>query len=191
MSRARSHWRPDYNNRMRKPTIALLSAILLAVTLIGAGPSAPPPAIDVYFSPKGGCTEAIVKEIGQAKRELKLQAYSFTSSPIAQAIAQAQDRGVKVTVMLDDSQRTEKYTGATYLQNHQVPVLIDAKHAIAHNKIILIDGATVITGSFNFTKAAEESNAENLLVIRDPRLAEKYLANFAEHLKHAEAYAKK
>lgn len=176
---------------MRKPTIALLSAILLAVTLIGAGPSAPPPAIDVYFSPKGGCTEAIVKEIGQAKRELKLQAYSFTSSPIAQAIAQAQDRGVKVTVMLDDSQRTEKYTGATYLQNHQVPVLIDAKHAIAHNKIILIDGATVITGSFNFTKAAEESNAENLLVIRDPRLAEKYLANFAEHLKHAEAYAKK
>jgi phosphatidylserine/phosphatidylglycerophosphate/cardiolipin synthase-like enzyme len=67
-------------------------------------------------------------------------------------------------------------------------VRIDAKHAIAHNMIMVIDGETVITGSFNFTKAAEEHNAENLLVIRDQGLAEKYTANWKAHAEHSEAY---
>ncbi len=68
-------------------------------------------------------------------------------------------------------------------------VLIDDDHAIAHNKVILIDETTVITGSFNFSRVAEESSAENLLVIRGkPALGRAYRANFAEHRKHAEAY---
>jgi phosphatidylserine/phosphatidylglycerophosphate/cardiolipin synthase-like enzyme len=54
-------------------------------------------------------------------------------------------------VILDKSQWTEKYSGATYLANHKIPVLIDDKHAIAHNKVMIIDDNTVITGSFNFT----------------------------------------
>ena len=54
---------------------------------------------------------------------------------------------------------------------------------------MVIDGETVITGSFNFTKAAEESNAENLLVIQDPVLAAKYLANWSAHAEHSESYA--
>jgi len=65
---------------------------------------------------------------------------------------------------------------------------IDAKHAIAHNKVMIIDGEAVITGSFNFTKAAEESNAENLLVIRDKKLAERYIKNWQEHERHSEVY---
>jgi len=118
-----------------------------------------------------------------------VQAYSFTSADIAKAIADAYERGVKVTVVLDKSQKTEKYTGATYLANHHVPVFIDSKHAIAHNKIIIIDGATVLTGSFNFTKAAEEKNAENLLIIRNhPDIASSYLNNFADHLQHSDPY---
>jgi len=71
----------------------------------------------------------------------------------------------------------------------QYPITkIDAQHAIAHNKVIIIDGETVITGSFNFTKAAEEKNAENLLVIRDKKLAELYIKNWQEHEKHSEVY---
>ena len=69
-----------------------------------------------------------------------------------------------------------------------IPTFIDSKHAIAHNKVMLIDDREVLSGSFNFTKAAEESNAENLLVIDDSALAAKYLANWQEHLKHSEAY---
>jgi phosphatidylserine/phosphatidylglycerophosphate/cardiolipin synthase-like enzyme len=67
-------------------------------------------------------------------------------------------------------------------------VKIDAQQAIANNKVMIIDGETVITGSFNFTKAAEESNAENLLVIRDRKLAERYIKNWQEHERHSEAY---
>lgn len=70
-------------------------------------------------------------------------------------------------MVLDNNQRTESYTPATFLHNRGVPVFIDSRHAIQHNKVILIHGETVITGSFNFSKAAEERNPENVLVIRD------------------------
>jgi phosphatidylserine/phosphatidylglycerophosphate/cardiolipin synthase-like enzyme len=72
-----------------------------------------------------------------------------------------------VQAVLDESNNTAKYSAATFLLHAGIPTFIDAKHAIAHNKIIIIDGRTVITGSFNFTKAAEERNAENLLILRD------------------------
>ena len=147
------------------------------------------PPIQVFFSPKGGCTEAVVKELNAAKETVLVQAYSFTSTPIAKALLEAHKRKVKVQVIVDKSQRTEKYSDADFLVNVGIPVQIDAKHAIAHNKIIIIDSSTVITGSFNFTKAAEEHNAENLLVIRSPELAVKYIANWKVHSDHSDPYA--
>jgi phosphatidylserine/phosphatidylglycerophosphate/cardiolipin synthase-like enzyme len=135
------------------------------------------PPIEVYFSPKGGCTEAVVRELNAAKTSVLVQAYSFTSASIAKALLESHKRGVKLQVIVDKSQRTEKYSEADFLVNVGIPVQIDAKHAIAHNKIMVIDGQVVVTGSFNFTKNAEENNAENLLVIRSPELAAKYAAN--------------
>jgi phosphatidylserine/phosphatidylglycerophosphate/cardiolipin synthase-like enzyme len=152
-------------------------------------PAIATPRVRVLFSPGGGCTEAIVEALGKAKASVDVQAYSFTSAPIAEAVAKAFARGVKVRVVLDKSQRSERYTSATYLVNHNVPTWIDTKHAIAHNKIILVDGKTIFTGSFNFTKSAEQSNAENLLIIEgDAKLYAEYLANFEEHLGHSERY---
>lgn len=142
----------------------------------------------VYFSPRGGAQQAIVDVIGQAKESVLVQAYSFTSSPIAKALLEAHKRGVLVKVILDKSQRTAKYSGATFLKNVGIPVWIDAKHAIAHNKVMVLDGQTVITGSFNFTKAAEEKNAENLLIIRDQGLARLYTQNWERHREHSEEY---
>lgn len=156
--------------------------------------AATPPAavqdnITVYFSPDGGCTEAIVNEIAGAKTSLDIQAYSFTSTPIAKAVHEAKDRGVKVRVILDKSQATAQYSSATYLFNANVPVWIDDKHAIAHNKIMLIDGRTIITGSFNFTKAAEEDNGENVLIIKNKgTLNRAYAENFTKHLAHSKPY---
>jgi phosphatidylserine/phosphatidylglycerophosphate/cardiolipin synthase-like enzyme len=151
------------------------------------GPRTLPP-IEVRFSPKGGCTDAIVRELNAAKATILVQAYSFTSAPIAKAIIDAHKRGVKVQVILDRSQRTEKYSSADSVQHAGIPLWIDAQHAIAHNKVMVIDGATVITGSFNFTKSAEESNAENMLVIRSPELAVQYAANWKAHAEHSEPY---
>lgn len=139
--------------------------------------------------PHGGATEAVVHELGNAKEEILVQAYSFTSTPIAKALVDAHKRGVKVTVVLDRSQRLQKYSSADFVNNAGIPTFIDAKHAIAHNKIMIIDGVALITGSINFTKAAEEKNAENLLVLKgDPGLVKKYLENFQEHLEHSERY---
>jgi len=83
-------------------------------------------------------------------------------------------------------------SSATFVANAGIPVFIDDKHRIAHNKIILIDEATIITGSFNFTKAAEEKNAKNLLIIEGkPKLMAAYLRNFKEHREHSHEYERK
>jgi phosphatidylserine/phosphatidylglycerophosphate/cardiolipin synthase-like enzyme len=142
------------------------------------------------FQPKGGCTDAIISEIEQAKTGILVQAYSFTSASIAKALVSAHKKGVKVLAILDKSQRSGKYTSATFLMNAGIPTLIDAKHAIAHNKIMIIDKGTVITGSFNFTKAAEEKNAENVLIIKDKALAKVYLDNWQNHREHSEPYGR-
>jgi len=171
--------------------LSLLASTLFATLPAYAEDHGPfhPASVDVYFSPKGGATEACVDAIAAAKKTIHVQAYSFTSAPIAAALVAAKKRGVTVAVILDKSQKTANYSEADFVAHAGIATFIDAKHAIAHNKIIIIDGAVVITGSFNFTKAAESSNAENLLVIRDPKMAARYLTNWAEHKAHSESYA--
>ena len=170
------------------------AAALMVLVLLVCGPAARALDVDighapveVYFSPNDGATEAIVREIDRARSEILVQAYSFTSAPIAKALLKANRRGVKVQAILDKSQKTQKYSSASFLTNSGIPTYIDDKHAIAHNKIIIIDRAVVITGSFNFTKAAEEKNAENLLIIRSKELAKPYLENWQRHREHSAA----
>ena len=142
----------------------------------------------VYFSPMGGCTDAIVQEISQAKQEILVQAYSFTSKDIAKALVAAHKRGVRTVIILDKSNQSKRYSAADFTFNMGIPTYIAAKHATAHNKVMIIDKETVITGSFNFTKAAEERNAENLLILRSKELAERYIANWEKHKQHSQEY---
>lgn len=142
----------------------------------------------VYFSPNGGAQQAIVNTIGQARQSVLVQAYGFTNAAIAKALVDAKGRGVRVEAVLDKSNVTGQYSGVTFLKNAGILVWIDSAHAIAHNKVMVIDGATVITGSFNFTKAAEEKNAENVLIIRDQGLARLYMENWERHREHSEGY---
>jgi len=171
-----------------KTAFSLWTILLFAV---GCGPpSTVPQGIQVYFSPHGGATEAVVNALDNATNSVFVQAYSFTSAAIAKALVDAHRRGVRVSVILDGSQRTEKYSEADFIQHSEIPTFIDAQHAIAHNKIIIIDSYLILTGSFNFTKAAEEKNAENLLVINDPLLAKQYLDNWHAHETHSQPYAR-
>jgi len=146
--------------------------------------------VDVYFSPKGGAAEAIIREIDHARKDIFIQAYSFTSAPIAKALVNAHKRGVRVEVLLDKSQRTSKYSSSDFFAHAGIPTFIDSSHAIAHSKIMIIDGSTLITGSFNFTRAAEEKNAENLLIFKGNKpLADRYIENFDEHMEHSQRYS--
>ena len=168
----------------------VLSLLALAALACGCEfKTGPLPPVDVYFSPNGGATEAVVRALDAAQKTVFVQAYSFTSKGIAKALQRAQRRGVVVHVILDKSILSDRYSEGDFLAHAGISVLIDAEHEIAHNKIMIIDGETVITGSFNFTRQAEEHNAENLLVIHDRGLAERYLANWRAHEAHSEPYA--
>ena len=176
---------------LRRFFIALGGLLILGSPLFVSVPcqaAEPLTASHVYFSPKGGCTKAIVDAIGQAKQSILVQAYSFTSYPIAQALIDAQKRGVKVEAIVDGKQIHEKKTKLGLVAKGGVITYLDKAHAIAHNKVMIIDGKTVITGSFNFTNAAEEHNAENLLILDDATLAAEYTNNWRMHQKHSEQY---
>ncbi len=171
---------------MLKKAIILIAIVFLPLATCQAAdvPTAP----HVYFSPKGGCTKAITDAIGQTKQSILVQAYSFTSYPIAEALIDAQKRGVKVEAIVDGKQIHEKKTKLGLVAKGGVITYLDKAHAIAHNKVMIIDGKTVITGSFNFTNAAEEHNAENLLILDDVALAAEYTSNWQMHQKHSELY---
>ena len=115
-------------------------------------------------------------------------AYSFTARPITEALVDASRRGVRVEIILDHSNEKEPYTDLPLLLEKGLKPLIDDKHAIAHNKVMVIDGRTIVTGSFNFTHQAELENAENMMILKGhPELIEQYRGNFEEHKAHARA----
>ncbi len=146
----------------------------------------PPPSLMVYFSPRGGCSKAIVAEIEAARREILVLAYSFTYDPIVDALVAAHKRKVKVKIILDKENEAATYSDMVRIMNFGVPTLIDSSHAIAHNKVIIIDRKVVVTGSYNFTQQAEMNNAENLLVIKhNPPVVNRYVRNFEEHENHS------
>ena len=164
--------------------VSLLVFLLLAVPATAG-------SFQVCFTPGEDCTGAIVAEIAAARQSVKVQAYGFTSPEIVGALIQARRRGVDVKVILDKGAlgQEREETAAETLAAVGVPVLVDGAHAIAHNKVILIDGTTVLTGSFNFTAAAQNRNAENLLIVRDEALAGQYAANWTRHAGHSVPFA--
>jgi phosphatidylserine/phosphatidylglycerophosphate/cardiolipin synthase-like enzyme len=189
---------PDYIRKGRRALRATKLVLICSVFFIISAAFSPTYSTDlvlnnahtkVLFSPNGGCTDAIVAEIDKAQSEILIQAYSFTSTSIAKSLLEAHKRDVGVQVILDKSQRTANYSSATFLANSQIPTFIDDAHAIAHNKVMVIDSQTVITGSFNFTKAAEEKNAENLIIVKSEELAKIYRENWLKHREHSEEYA--
>ncbi len=97
-----------------------------------------------------------MKEIRKAQTSILVQAYSFTSATIAQALVEAQKHGVKIEVILDKSNVTDKYSAAVFLLHAGIPTKIDAAHAIAHNKVIILDGETV--RNFGLTRVTVAEN---------------------------------
>ncbi|HEY2587943.1 MAG TPA: phospholipase D family protein [Tepidisphaeraceae bacterium] len=142
-----------------------------------------------FFSPRGGCTTAVVAEVAAAQHSIELQGYSFTSEPIATALIQARRRGVDVRLLLDAAATGDDRRQAIRAREAGASVYLDGKHGLAHNKVILIDHRTLITGSFDFTAEAEDQNAENVLILHDqPKLQSAYEENFQAHWAHGERF---
>jgi phosphatidylserine/phosphatidylglycerophosphate/cardiolipin synthase-like enzyme len=144
----------------------------------------------VYFSPNGGAAHAILKAIRSAQHTILVQAYLLYSMRLAGALVSAHQRGVEVHVILDAKAQTydPPVPAVARLVGAGIAVSLDDHHEWAHDKVMIVDGAIVITGSYNWTLAAEHKNGENLLVIQDPRLATVYAENWQHHAKHSFRY---
>ncbi len=149
-------------------------------------------AVSTCFTPAQPCAESIVTRINEARSEIRVQAYGFTSPPILSALASAKERGLDVAVILDKSNdrsgEKSRYSGATFVAHAGIPMFIDYQPAIAHNKIIIIDHHLVITGSYNFTRSAERRNAENVTFIDSTEVASRFFSNWNARRAVSRAY---
>jgi len=165
---------------MRKRRLATLSLIF---ALLFAARFALPQEIEVFFSPENGCEERICKEIEGAKKSIDVMMYYFTSRKIANALVKAQKRDVSVRAILDSAQRELKYSRWRQLRKAGIPVRFFKAEGLFHHKVAIIDKKIVLSGSFNWTTAAEKKNRENLIIIADEKLATRFAEYFEKLFK--------
>lgn len=140
---------------------------------------------DVEFSPNGGGESLVVRAVNSAQHQILVQAYNFTDPAILQALYDAKTkRSVDVRFILDKSNEEARYANLIKpFLAAGVPVATDYTVAIAHNKVMVIDGTDVITGSFNFTTSAQKRNAENVVWFTHcPAMAGPYIQNWQNRL---------
>jgi phosphatidylserine/phosphatidylglycerophosphate/cardiolipin synthase-like enzyme len=148
--------------------------------------------VQYAFSSQDHIDVMIIAAIDAAQHQVLMQAYSLTHRRIADALVRARNRGLEVAVIADREQARAYPSILRELARAGVPLLLDAQHAASHNKVIIIDtgyaNCAVITGSFNFTYAAQHRNAENALILRgNPPLCDAYFNNWRRHQLHARA----
>jgi len=133
--------------------------------------------LGVYFSPNGGCEEQVINWINRANHTIYVMIYSFTLDSIGDALIEAHNRGVEVLVVFEERQ-ISKYSEYWRLKEAGIPVRNDTNPYLMHNKVMVVDGLIVLTGSFNWSRSAEERNDENLIVIRSEYIASLYTEVF-------------
>jgi phosphatidylserine/phosphatidylglycerophosphate/cardiolipin synthase-like enzyme len=166
-------------------------AAAIVIVLLTCAPATAEMVVQACFSPRGMCAGHLLREIRQARKELLVAVYAFTSDELAGALAQAKKRGVAVQVVLDREfdARSEKSKGK-FLEGQKIPVrrvsglkpnTPEKDAGLMHQKFAVIDRKNVFTGSYNWTHSAESFNDENLLLFRDAgALAEEYRKIFLE-----------
>jgi phosphatidylserine/phosphatidylglycerophosphate/cardiolipin synthase-like enzyme len=165
---------------MKKVVAKIIVLLLLAFFAAGSSVHAAEPA--------NGNISAVVKEINKAKSAILVQAYSLTDKDIADALADAHKRGVRVQIILDKSSRDQKTSVDGYTRNAGIPTYLDPKHDIPGDRTFIIDRQIVITDSFNFTAAAGEKGTGNLLILNSYELAKMYIDNWNKHRSHSGEY---
>ena len=147
--------------------------------------------IEFAFTPGDDAAGLIVRTVDAARAQVLVQAFSFTHREIADALIRAHRRGLDVQVIADrDQTELIESSAMQHLIEAGLPVFTDADHSAAHNKVIIIDYTAkqpaLITGSFNFTFAAQYRNAENVLVLHgNPDLTRAFFDNWRQHREHA------
>jgi phospholipase D len=166
------------SNRVTVTTIA--SVTVLSTATVGTQGTNGPQVLEYCFSPGGNCDQVLIKYINQAKTSIHIMIYDFTLTDIESALQNARSRGVEVKLVMDRSE--SQISGSLYadLKQKGFDVKIGNVAGIVHDKVAIIDGRYVIEGSFNYTYSAVADNAENLVVINDPQIAQAYQIQFQQ-----------
>ena len=162
---------------------ALVPAALLALAPLAHARSAETAKVEIAFTPGDDVSDLIAKRIARSRESVRMQAYLFTDRHIAGALIAAMRRGVEVEIVADAAQHESGGLPLLApLHRAGARVYLDTSHAASHNKIVIVDGTAVITGSYNFTQAAQSRNAENVVVISGNRaLTGRFVHNFEYH----------
>jgi phosphatidylserine/phosphatidylglycerophosphate/cardiolipin synthase-like enzyme len=132
----------------------------------------------VCFSRVQSCASLIIDLIDGASKSVYIMMYSFTSDEIANALIRAKNRGVEVKVVIESQQANVMGSEYGRLLGAGIEVKLDGNPRLMHHKVAIIDGIIVVTGSYNWSRAAENENDENLIIIIDPSIAEDYEKEF-------------
>lgn len=158
---------------MKIRTIIFLASLILT-TICRAD-------VSVGFSPEGSAQQLVINTLNSARHAINLMGYSFTSPEVVKALIAAKRRGVDVRVVLDSkgNQGRASVAAINLLVNAEIEVRTVDNYRIMHDKVAIIDDVTVQTGSFNYTRAAQRSNSENVVVMwQMPEVAQIYLEHW-------------
>ncbi len=135
--------------------------------------------LEVYFSPDEELNRVIIKYINRAKKSIKFMLFAFTDKEIADALILAKKRGVTVEGIFDRVQnRYQHYSKYDYLKSNNIAVYLDNNRYKLHNKVLIVDNRYVLTGSYNYTHKGSSQNSENLIVIKNRQIAQKYINEY-------------
>jgi len=134
--------------------------------------------VECYFAPEDKPEKEILAEIAAAHSSIDFMAFSFTSVPITEAMAAQIGRGVRVRGLFETRNAGDRYSRDDFLAGRGAQIRLDRNQYTMHHKVIIIDGATVVTGSYNFSKSAETKNDENVLILHSAALAQRYTEEF-------------
>lgn len=135
-------------------------------------------AIGVYFSPEDDVIGKITASLQAAQHQIRFMTFSFTVDPIAQVLLSRAEDGVDVEGIFERTGSETQFSKLRPLFCAGLFVRQDGNPFVLHHKVFIIDGTTVLSGSFNVSANATDSNDENLISITDPDLAAQYLAEF-------------
>ncbi|MGH7046886.1 MAG: phospholipase D-like domain-containing protein [Stellaceae bacterium] len=169
-----------------------LAALLLTFGMISAilptGAVVPSAAIAVCFAPEDDCAGFATAAIDRARRQILVDAYDLTTgSGIVSALLRARARGVDIRLIADKRTPCERKSGLAVLASAGTPIWIDRSVPIAHAKVMVIDGALTLMGSYNWTRNAAR-NSEDLNLVASPALAAAYAVHWRHRLARSVPY---
>lgn len=135
--------------------------------------------VDTFFSPDDRALSALMPLLSAAEESVYFLAFSFTSNELGEIVRAQAEAGLTVEGVMDDEQiRSNQGTEFDPFRQAGLAVLIDGIDGQMHHKVFIIDEEIVVLGSYNFSRAAEERNDENLLIVYNAEIAEQFLMEF-------------